>query len=535
MQTILKSLILLVSVGIAGVPSYAQEDEPPPQPVIEIPTDQFNRGTPLRSVEGFLAAAAKGDFERASEYLDMRNLHGPASELTGAQLARRLDVIVNRANWIEINDLVDDPDGRSADGLPAYRDPIGILRHEGNEVQLLMQKVPRGDGISIWKISNATVVRIPVLYETYGYPEIVENLRRSLPPITFAGIALYKMVIILAAGALAYVLVFVLALLIRRLMGDPESPSHRRIFRFLAVPGGIWAVALVMNATTTALGRSVTAETLERVSPVPILVTVWVMFAGLNLVRDIYANRLHDRGHSAGVVLLRPVSNALKLLILAGAALLYLDNLGVNITTVLAGLGVGGIAVALALQKPMEDVFGAITLYTQQPIRVGDFCRIGSATGTIEEIGLRTTRVRTLANTLIAVPNAKLANEAIDNISAREKIRYRPILRLRYDTNTEQLQKVLEGIRHMLATHERVINDDHRVRFIEFGEDALKIEVLAYVNTTEWAEYLEIAEELNIRIMKIVIAAGTSLALPSQTLLVEQAAGDQSVSSETSR
>ena len=160
------------------------------------------------------------------------------------------------------------------------------------------------------------------------------------------------------------------------------------------------------------------------------------------------------------MVLMRPLANAIKLLIAVGAVLLWLDNIGINITTVLAGLGVGGVAVALALQKPMEDVFGAVTLYTQQPVRVGDFCRIGTERGTIEEIGLRTTRIRTLTNSVIAVPNSKLASEPIENISARQKIRYRPTLRLRYDTTPEQLQQVLEGIRGLLGSHERVLQDD---------------------------------------------------------------------------
>jgi MscS family membrane protein len=153
---------------------------------------------------------------------------------------------------------------------------------------------------------------------------------------------------------------------------------------------------------------------------------------------------------------------------------------------------------------------------------VGDFCRIGDTTGTIEEIGLRTTRIRTLANTLVAIPNGRLATEPIDNISSREKIWYRPILRLRYDTTPEQLRQILEGIRDLLGSHERVLQDNNRVRFKEIADDALLVEVYAYLATTDWAEYLELAEELNIRILEIVARAGTSLSLPARTLHVEQ-------------
>ena len=489
-----------------------------------VPADDFDRGTPLRSADGFQSAADEGNYEVAAEYLDLRNLRGTASEMTGEQLARRFFVIATRATWVDIDDLVDDPAGRSNDNLPDYRDSIGVVLDEGKETRLLMQKVPRGDGEFIWKISNATVSQIPELYGIYGYPEAIEKLRRSLPNVTVLGFELFKWVVVVVAGVFAYAVVFLVALATRRVLGDPHLPSHRRIFRYLVAPVGVWAVIIATNAVATSLGRGVTAEMWQQVTPIPILATVWVMFGGINLLRDIYSTRLQQRERPGAAVLLRPAGNAIKLLIGAGAVLFYLDQLGINITTMLAGLGVGGIAVALALQKPMEDVFGAITLYTQQPVRVGDFCRIGTATGTIEEIGLRTTRVRTLADTVIAVPNGRLANEPIDNISARDKVLYNPILRLRYDTTPEQLRQILDGIRDLFATHERVLKDGHRVRFNEIADDALLVEAYAYIDTTNWDEYLRLAEELNIRILEIIAQAGTSLSLPARSLHIEQSA-----------
>ncbi len=517
--------LLLVTLLLVGAQASAQDASAPAEDTVVIPADEFDRGTPRRSAEGLIAALDKADNETASAYLDLRNLRGEASELTGAQLARRLYVIVKRATWADVDELIDDPAGRSNDNLPDYRDSIGVVLDGDKEIRLLMQKVPRGDGVSIWKVSNATVALIPKLYATYGYPEWVEDLRRSLPNVTFLGFELFKWVIVFSVGILVYVAVFLIALAIRRTLGDPDTPSHRQVFRFLVLPFGVWVVILSMNVVATSLGRGVTADTIQRLSPVPILVTVWMMFAGMNLMRDIYSNRLQQQDRLGASVLLRPASNAFKLLIAMGAVLIYLDNLGINITTVLAGLGVGGIAVALALQKPMEDVFGAITLYTQQPVRVGDFCRVGTEMGTIEEIGLRTTRLRTLANTLIAIPNARLANEPIDNISARKKILYRPILRLRYDTTPEQLRHILDGIRELFGAHERILQENHRVRFKEISDDALLVEVYGYVDTTAWSEYLELAEELNMRILEIVAQAGTTLSLPARTLHIEQTDG----------
>jgi MscS family membrane protein len=511
---------LALSLLLASQLTYAQDTAAP-----QIPADEFDRGTPLRSVEGFLAAADKGDFETAAEYLDLRNLMGPAGDASGEELARQLDVIAKRAEWLDIDEMSDDPSGKANDDLPSYRDSIGVVLSGDREVRLLMQRVPRDDGVRIWKVSNATVALIPELYEAYGYPAAIEFVRRNAPDATFLGFESFAWIVGLLVTFGVYAFVFVIALLIRSSARDSSALSRQRLFRFLTRPVGIWAVVMAVNYTATWLGRGLTAEAVQQYTPIPTLVTVWLIFAGINVFRDTYAERLRAHGRPGAAMLLHPAGNAIKLVILIAAILIYMDKLGVNITTVLAGLGVGGLAVALALQKPMEDVLGAVSLFTQQPFRVGDMCRVGNNTGEIEEVGLRTTRMRTLANTLISIPNAQMASMPIDNISARQKIWYRPILRLRYDSTPAQIREVLEGIRELFRNHERVLQDNHRVRFKEIGDDALLIEAYAYLDTTDWPEFLELAEGLNISVLEIVARAGTSLALPAQSLTLESTTG----------
>jgi MscS family membrane protein len=512
-------LILLLSLLV--VPDLVAQETPELEPAPDVPADEYDRGTPKQSGDAFVSALDVSDYERAAEYLDLRNIRGEAKEFTGPQLARRFEVVLQRGEWTDVADLADDPAGRQNDGLPGYRDSIGRVLHEGEEVTLLMQRVPRGDGEFIWKISNATVSQIPALYESYGYPDAIEELRRVLPKVTIMGYALFKWVSALALGAVTYLAVFVIALIIRRTMGDPDAPSHRNIVRFLILPFGVWATFIAMNLTAEQLGRGVTAETIARYSPLTVLITGWVMFAATSLLGQLYANRLRASGRVGSEVLVKPVENALKLIIAAACILIYMDKIGINITTVLAGLGVGGVAVALALQRPMEDVFGAVTLYAQQPVRIGDFCRFGQITGTVEEIGLRTTKVRTLANTLIAVPNSQLVNESIDNISARRKILYSPRLRLGYDTPSETVRRVLEGIRALLAEDDRVLDEGMRVRFVEIADDSLQIEIFAHIDTTVWADFLEISEDLNLKILEVIARTGTSLALPASTLKIQ--------------
>ena len=214
-----------------------------------------------------------------------------------------------------------------------------------------------------------------------------------------------------------------------------------------------------------------------------------------------------------------------KILIFIFGLLFWLNNVGVNITTVMAGLGVGGLAVALALQKPIEDMMGALSLFTQAPIKVGDLCRYGQITGEIEDISLRSTRIRTLTNTLVHVPNARIAHIEIENLSQRTMIRYWPTLRLRYDTSPDQIRMVTARILEMLELNEQVHEKPLRVRFTDFDEDAILIKINSFLKTTDFPESLEIAEELNLHIMDIVDAAGMKFALPGKSIYLENGSG----------
>lgn len=279
---------------------------------------------------------------------------------------------------------------------------------------------------------------------------------------------------------------------------------------------------MITNRVTASLGLGIEAQKLASAHTVDIIIVTWVLLSATNLFRESYRIRLQRLGREGAIVLLGPVSNAIKILFVIFAMLLWLDNVGFNITAMLAGLGVGGVAVALALQKPLEDVFGAVNLYTQQPAKIGDFCKFGNITGTIEEIGLRTTRIHTLANTVVSIPNSKVASDSLDNYSVRQRIWYHPKLTLRYDSTSKQLHQVLAAARELLEKHDKIVNDPLRVRLTGFGRQGIELDVYAYVRTSDYAEYLEVAEELNLAIIEIVAKSGTAFAVPFHTLDVDR-------------
>jgi MscS family membrane protein len=504
---------------LACTSGFAQ-DEPPADPLPEaaaevdlVPDDLLDRGTPRRAARGFLMAVSEGDYERAAEYLDLRNLPRGMSEADGPTLAEDLDIVLQRHLWIDQQELSDEIDGWAGDGLPSYRDRLGVLQTRGGEVTLLLQQIPREDGVPIWKISNNTVARIPAFYDELGYSRLVENFRRSFPDGRFLGIEYFKWALALAAGLIVYGLCWLLAVTAIRFLTRPDSTRGQLVRRFLTGPAIAMAAILTVNAVGTNLGVGFGAQALTRVRPVSALILLWFLLASVALARDLYAQRLKDEGREGRTVLLGPISTTVQLIIAVVVLLMWLDNAGFEIGTLLAGLGVGGLAVALVLQRPLEDVFGAATLYSQQPVRIGDFCRVGEFVGTIEEISLRTTRLRTLDNTVVAIPNAKIATAEIDNISMRRKIWYHPVLKLRYDSTPEQIQEVLDKTRELLNGHDKVM-EDANVRLTGVGDYAVEVGVRAYIATTTFDEFLAIAEELNLAIMNIVAGSGATFSSP---------------------
>jgi len=198
-------------------------------------------------------------------------------------------------------------------------------------------------------------------------------------------------------------------------------------------------------------------------------------------------------------------------------ALVFLHRAGVDLTAILTGLGIGGLAIALGAQKTLENLIGGLMIITDEPVRVGDFCRFADQMGTVEDIGLRSTRIRTLSRTVIAIPNGQLAAENIENFTVRDKFWLRHLIGVRYETSADQLRYLLAGIRSMLYSHPKVERDGARIRFVGFGGSSLDLEIFAYVRATEMPEFLAIQEDLLLRIMDIIARAGTGIAFPSQT------------------
>lgn len=484
--------------------------------------DNLGRDTPRSSFIGFLEATDKFDYETAVQYMDLRNLPHSVRKIEAEELARELDFVIKRGMKIDISHLSKNPGGQVVDGLPEYRDELGHLRADDDEQVLLMQRVPGLDDNFIWKISNASIALVPELYDFFSYPEWIENIRTRVPEKTgFLGVELFKWVIILGVTFISLPIFWLLGLVLSRFISKPGQPLHKPVRKLFTRPFPLLAVLYVNSELLRELGLGARAQALAESGTIITVVVVWVIFSLIDLVRARRRERFLAQGRADAHILGRPLANALKLTTLLVATLVWLSNSGVEISALLAGLGIGGVALALALQKPIEDLLGAVSLYSQQPMQTGDLCKYGTILGRIEEIGLRTTRLRTLNDTLVSVPNCIIAHGAIENYSARKKMLYHPNLPLRFDTTQEQMQAIIHGIDAMARKHEKVIEDQVRIRFTEFTDNAMIVKARIYVDESDFSGYLEVVDELNMAIMKIVQDAGAHFAQGARTVMLE--------------
>ena len=251
----------------------------------------------------------------------------------------------------------------------------------------------------------------------------------------------------------------------------------------------------------------------------------WLASVAISRIGQLIIAAQQQRQGNLNTALVQISCRILAILVVVYIAIYGLGKLGVPLAALLTGLGVGGLAIALAVRPLLENIVGGFILFLDKPVRVGDFCRYGDSVGTVEKVGLRSTRVRNLDRTIVTIPNAEFSQLQLKNYAKRDRMLYRLILQLRYETTSEQLRFVLERLRRMLLGHPRVTDDPARVRFFGFGAYSLDLEIFAYVNSNDWGEYLGIREDLNLRIMDIVHEAGTEFAFPSQTTYFSRDSG----------
>jgi MscS family membrane protein len=484
----------------------------------------FNRKTPRASLVFLSSVLAADDMQQAAEFLDLRYLPKGIDRGDGPELMTQLRYIFSRHIWIDIASLSDEPEGWQDDGLPDYRDSLGSIETSNGPVELYLQRIPDGNGDREWKISNATVSQIPTLWTEFGYSDFSKHVAEVLPPWHWLGIDNWQWAYLLVFILCMATAVWLLSALLRRLAQNSDAVWITVLQNFIAGSMGMFFYIMALRLFMLNLGLSVIARALFEST---LLVYLAYFFLVLGVV-NFFANRMRRHmvraGRPEATSIVRPISAVIKMVLVAIVFIMGLDNAGYDVTTIIAGLGVSSVAVALAAQKTLENLIGAITIYVARPVQPGDLCRFGDVTGRVEEIGLRSTVLRTLDRTLVNIPNAVFAASEIENISARDNIRYYRMIALRLGSTPDQLRFVLARLRELLYSHPAIVSDSISVRLFNINDYAYMVRMDSRVNSNDFQQYLAIAEDINLRIIDLVNESGTNFAYPSQTIMVEDAA-----------
>lgn len=514
-----------LALGMFAIALHAQKTPATPAAPAaaqsEAPADRLGRSTPRGTVRGFLLAARAGEDSIATQYLDAR---GARAAALARELFAVLDARLPARVMLQISDA---PEGSIANPLTPNEERVGTIASRNGSVDIVLARVQRAGAAPIWLFSSRTLETVPALYQevvsSRGHgvvPEFLENRRiAGIRLVDYVAILFGLPALYLATLVLDRVLTPLIRLGWRRIFGGSRATIRTR----LPAPARVLLVMVAGGWLISVLPLSLAARQLwsNAASIVVIGAVAWLLVVLNGEIERYVQRRIRPSNLGAATSLLRLLRRCGDALVLFAAVLVLLRMRGIDPTPALAGLGVGGIAVALAAQKTLENVIAGASLIFDQAVRVGDVLKMGEVLGTVDHIGLRSTRIRTLDRTVISVPNGQIAAASLETLSSRDKFWFHPIVGLRYETTPEQLRRVIDGIRRLLAEHPAVDADATRVRFFRLGSFSLDVEVFTYVHARDWNHFLEIQEQLLFEVTEIVSRAGTSIAFPSQTMYVE--------------
>lgn len=518
--------LLLAAACLVGVGAHAQVPGLGGKPASEsaaqqkpAPADPYNRTSPRALASGLVAAFAAGDYERAANYLEGAD---PAKLTAVArQLHQRLD---SSGSLLAFAKLSNEPAGAIDDGLPPDEERIGSIKTPAGEQPLIAKNIAAADAPARWVVSAQSLRQIAKLAPQPVKPVLADALPEALNDTRVAGASIADWLVSGGLAIAAFVAMRLLFALIERLLvlaigGDPKKNRALRFAHAAFPPLSLFLAVTAFFLITQQVQVAIVArQTLARYAGiVGWIAVVWFLWRLIDMLSDLWAERMaksnRRRAMSALVFGRRSAKTALVIAALVG----ILDTLGVDVSTGIAALGIGGIALALGAQKTIENLVGSVSVIADQPVRVGDFCRVGDVWGTVEDIGMRSTRIRTNERTVVTIPNGAFSSQQIENYSRRDRFLFNPTIRLTYDTDARLMRAVVAGISSILDEDDNVI-DGARVRFVAFGVQSLEIEIFAYIRTFDYAISLEMREQVLLKIMDRIAELGARLALPTQTL-----------------
>jgi MscS family membrane protein len=517
---------LVLAAGPALLPSARSQSlpgssaaAPSPSPAATLEAAEAP-DSPRASVRKFVElTAVEGDYKAAARYLQL----GPGEANRGPELARRLRAVLERNLGIDIDTLSPEAEGNVDDGLPPGVDKLGDLPAGHGRDPVFLVRAHDEDG-SYWAFSPQTVSRIDGWYDALPDRWVRDRIPEPLQRYGPGGLMWWQWLAMPALAFLALVLgrglgAITRAVLFRLTARTKTQWDERLLEKVLPSVSLLWAVA-VAAALVPWLALLPSAERVTRglLSGIATVAVFWALWRSVDVWATFLGTRPGVTDNPSARSLLSLLRNFAKAFVAVGGLLATLAAFGYPVTTVVAGLGIGGVALAFGAQKTIENLFGSVALAVDQPLRVGDFVKIQDFVGTVERIGMRSTQIRTLDRTLITLPNGNLADMRIEDYGARDRIRLSCTIGVVYGTTAAQMLKILAGMEKVLRDHPRIWPDTVVVRFVSFGASSLDIEVMAWFRTTDYNVFRDCQQDALLGFMRVVEAEGSSFAFPTRTV-----------------
>ncbi len=451
-----------------------------------------------------------------------------ASKQESQRLAIKLKEIMDaRSMYVIMDDVPDDTN---------YLDStINKHKYVLFKQEPLIYLVKKSDS---WYYSTETVAKINEMYtETFPFatPQMVESLpgffRIKILNIELwqmAGLILYVIISFIIFKLLTWIFGFFLSRIFSKFAKEElfakylnpiaEPISFAAVITFwtafiyiLMLPANIgYYISLLINALY------------------PIIVTI-IAFRLSDLVADIFERLALKTATKVDDNLVPLVRKSLKVVVGVLGVIYFLENIGISITPLLAGVSIGGLAFALAAQDTVKNLFGSVTIFTDQPFEVGDWIVFSGSEGTVEQVGVRSTRIRTFYNSVVSVPNGKLADSLIDNMGKREFRRYNTKLSITYDTPPDLIDVFVEGLKVIVANHPSTRKDYYQIHLNGFGASSIDILFYIFFEVSDWTEELEARHQIIGEILKLAAELNVRFAFPTETLFIEEVPGKDSL------
>ena len=509
-------VLLAIALPLHAGAALPGEPEAAPATPAALP-DPLGRETPRSMVSNLIKALAEHDYDRAAQFFD---LPGDTSRqrVNAAIQARAFQTLLDNGGSLEpYVALSNEAVGRIDDDLPLDQEEVGHIAVGDKKMPVLLARSEEA-GQQVWRISQDTARQIAAAEKLRAAAPVQEPDKYIVAGAPLKDWALLAGLAVVIFGGLWMVAALLVAA-IRRMVADPTVNG---LYRFLeaALPplSLLIAVIVFLNWVERLPVAIVARQTLLRYTGIVFVIAfVWFGLRLVDAIAELAIVRMqrHQRRQVVSVITL--LRRTAKVLLLVFSGIGILDTFGIDVTTGIAALGIGGIALALGAQKTVENLVGSVTVIADRPAQVGDFIKVGDVIGTVEDIGIRSTRIRTGERTIVTIPNGDLSARQIENFAPRERFLFNPVIAVDYNASSAKLREAIAIVQGVLAGHEQIA-EGARANLAKISERSFNIEVFSYIDVREFEASVLIREELLLTIYERLEAADIKLAFQTQTI-----------------